>query len=433
MDNFKEIIRALVVRILMWEARAVLHKYKPKIIVVTGSVGKTSSKDAVYTALGSSFFIRRSEKSFNSDIGVPLTVLGIPNGWSNPLRWIKNIFEGLFLILLQAPYPKWLVLEIGADRPGDITKSLAWLRPEVVLGTRFPKVPVHVEFYDSPEEVIKEESAPLTWLTTGGVAVVNADDERTEDITVGDGVKRITYGFNASADVRGMRYVITHTKKVPTGIAFTVKYGWESAHVSVPGVLGKTHAQAVIAGIAVAVSVGVPLSVAAEAFSGHVPPPGRTRIVPGLRGTAIIDDTYNSSPVASEEALAILSDVPRVGRRIAVLADMLELGSFSVSEHERIGASVAAHADILITAGVRARGIAAGARKAGMHPDVILEADRAPDAASAVVSIMSEGDVILVKGSQSMRMERVVKSLMAEPAKAKDLLVRHDAEWLSRP
>lgn len=433
MENIKEFIRSLVVRILTAEARAVLAKYKPNIILVTGSVGKTSSKDAVYTALASTFFIRRSEKSFNSDIGVPLTVLGVPNGWGNAVQWLKNILEGLSLLILNAPYPKWLVLEIGADRPGDITKSLSWISPTVVLGTRFPKVPVHVEFYDSPEEVIKEESAPIMWLKAGGVAVLNADDERAKFVSVADGVKKIMYGFEHDADVRGMRYIATQSKKVASGIAFDVQYNNERAHVSVPGVLGKTHAQSVLAGIAAAVSVGVPLAVAAEAFQNHSTPPGRTRIIPGLRGTTLIDDTYNSSPVASEEALKVLEDAPRTGRRIAILADMLELGSFSVSEHTRIGALVPLHADVLITAGVRARDIAKGARDAGMHPEVILETDRASDAASAAVSIMTEGDVILIKGSQSMRMERVVKSLMAEPARAKDLLVRHDAEWLARP
>jgi UDP-N-acetylmuramoyl-tripeptide--D-alanyl-D-alanine ligase len=433
MENIKEFIRSLVVRILTAEARAVISKYRPQVILVTGSVGKTSSKDAVYTALASSFFIRRSEKSFNSDIGVPLTVLGVPNGWGNPVQWLKNILEGLSLILLQAPYPKWLVLEIGADRPGDITRSLSWIKPAVVLGTRFPAVPVHVEFYDSPEEVIKEESAPLTWLTVGGTAVLNADDERARFVSLAEGVTKITYGFEHDADVRGTRYLVTSTKKMPTGIAFDVQYNGEKAHVSVPGVIGKTHAQAVLAGIATAVAVGVPLQTAAQAFESHVPPAGRTRIVPGLRGTTIIDDTYNSSPVASEEALKILAEAPRTGRRIAVLADMLELGSFSVTEHTRIGTLVATCADILVTTGVRARDTARGARDAGMHPEVVLETDRAADAASAIVSIMSEGDIILVKGSQSMRMERVVKSLMLEPAKAKDLLVRHDAEWLARP
>lgn len=433
MENVKEFIRSIIVRILTAEARAVVAKYKPKIILVTGSVGKTSSKDAIYTALASSFFIRRSEKSFNSDIGVPLTVLGVPNGWSNPVQWVKNLFEGLSLLVLDAPYPKWLVLEIGADRPGDITKSLSWIKPEVVLGTRFPKVPVHVEFYDSPEEVIQEESAPVSWLSDGGVAVLNADDERAKDVFVKEGVKKMTYGFEHDADVRGMRYMATQAKKTATGISFDVQYKGERARVSVPNVLGKTHAQAVLAGIAVAVAVGVPLEAATKTFELHIPPAGRTRIVPGLRGTTLIDDTYNSSPVASEEALRVLAEAPRTGRRIAVLADMLELGAFSVSEHHRIGTMVAKTADVLITAGVRARGTAQGAREAGMHPEVILETDRAADAASAILSIMSEGDVVLIKGSQSMRMERVVKSLMAEPARSGELLVRHDAEWLARP
>jgi len=151
-----------------------------------------------------------------------------------------------------------------------------------------------------------------------------------------------------------------------------------------------------------------------------------------MRDSVIIDDTYNASPAAMEEALIALGDIPRTGRRIAVLADMLELGGFSVTEHNRIGALVAESADILVTVGVRTKGIAEGARSSGMPENMIIECERGSDASTELLSLIQSGDVILVKGSQSMRMERVVKSLMQEPEKAKDLLVRQDAEWSIR-
>ena len=432
MRDLKELIRSIIVALITLEAQAIVQKYKPNIIVVTGSVGKTSAKDAVYTALSSSYFVRRSEKSFNSDLGVPLTILGVPNGWSNLFQWFKNLLEGAFLILVSAPYPKWLVVEVGADRPGDITKSLSWLKPHAVVATRFPDVPVHVEFYESPEDVVKEELAPVSWLTSDGVFVLNADDARASSVSPA-GIKKVTYGFNVDADVKGSRYLVTSKNKIAAGISFDIAYGEERAHVNLAGMVGKTHAEAILSGVATAVAVGVPLDVAVGAFARHETPPGRTRLIKGIAGSVIIDDSYNSSPVASEEALRALSDIPRTGKRIAVLADMLELGSYSVVEHQRIGGLVATSADFLLTVGIRAKGIAQGARAGGMTEEHIIECDRGADALAQLLPLIATGDVILVKGSQSLRMERVVKSLMTEPEKAKTMLVRQDSEWLSRP
>src|SRR3990167_8276508 len=119
----KQIFKKIIIYLLILESKLTLKKYKPKIVAITGNIGKTSAKDAIFTVLSSAYFVRKSEKSFNSEIGIPLTILGLPNGWSNIFIWIYNIFDGLKLIFLKNHYPKWLVLEIGADRPGDIEKN----------------------------------------------------------------------------------------------------------------------------------------------------------------------------------------------------------------------------------------------------------------------------------------------------------------------
>jgi len=432
MGNLKELFRQVIVFLLTLEAKLVLRKHRPKIIAVTGSVGKTSAKDAIYTALSNSFFVRRSEKSFNGDIGVPLTVLGVRNGWSNVFQWIRNLIDGISLLILTTPYPKWLIVEVGADRPGDITKSLSWLKPDVVVATRFPEISVHVEFYASPEEVIKEELAPVGWLQNNGVLVFNEDDERAQSAVTASGVGRLSFGFGENANLKAENLHATSEDGMPSGISFDVSYGDERGVVSIPDVAGRSHVYSVLAGIAVALSVGVSLEEAVSAFQKHETPAGRMRLINGMRTSVIIDDTYNASPAAMEEALIALGDIPRTGRRIAVLADMLELGGFSVTEHSRIGALVAESADILVTVGVRTKGIAEGARSSGMPENMIIECERGSDASTALLSLIQSGDVILVKGSQSMRMERVVKSLMQEPEKAKDLLVRQDAEWSIR-
>jgi UDP-N-acetylmuramoyl-tripeptide--D-alanyl-D-alanine ligase len=164
----KNFFKSVVVRGLTFEARCVLKKYHPRIIAVTGSVGKTSTKDAIFTAISGDVHARKSEKSFNSEIGVPLTILGLANAWSNPFLWFKNLLDGLLLIVFKQEYPEWLVLEVGADRPGDIESVAAWLKPDVAVFTRLPDVPVHVEFFSSPEEVIKEKKFLAYALKAGG-------------------------------------------------------------------------------------------------------------------------------------------------------------------------------------------------------------------------------------------------------------------------
>ena len=432
MRTIAELARRFVVYAMTERAKAVMRRYSPKILVVTGGVGKTLTKDAIYTALSPRFFVRRSEKNYNADIGVPLTILGVPNGRSDPVRWVRNYFESLFLTVMLVPYPRWLVLEVGADRPGDITKALSWLEPDIVVATRFPAMPTHVEFYESPKAVIAEELAPAAWLPAAGAFIANADDEAAGAAPAAPEVKRMTYGFSSGATVKGNRFHLLSKGGMPAGISFDVVSGEKRAHIMLPGVLGRQHAYPILAGVATALAAGIGLSKAAEAFSGYRSPPGRMRIIEGMRGSAVIDDSYNASPAATEEALGTLAAAPRKGKRIAILADMLELGTFSVEAHEHAGEIAARSCDMLITAGIRARGIAAGAKKAGMTEEKIIECDRPADAAAQAVALVGEGDIVLVKGSLAMRMERVVKALMANPSKAKELLVRQEREWFLR-
>ena len=153
----KEYAKFVTVYILTKLSKLILKKYKPKIVVVTGSVGKTSTKDAIYTAISPFAHVRKSEKSYNSEIGIPLTILGAPNGWSNPSVWLANILGGISLVLFKHKYPEWLVLEVGVGKPGDMKKIASWLRSDVVVITHFGTVPVHIEFFASKSEIVKEK------------------------------------------------------------------------------------------------------------------------------------------------------------------------------------------------------------------------------------------------------------------------------------
>jgi UDP-N-acetylmuramoyl-tripeptide--D-alanyl-D-alanine ligase len=427
----KSFIRRIVVLLLTIEARLVLMKYRPKIVAVTGSVGKTSTKDAVYAVLSQLYFARKSEKSFNSEIGVPLTILGLPNAWSNPLGWLENLAEGFHLLISKNKYPEWLVLEVGADRPGDI-KRLHWLRPHIVVYTRFPDVPVHVEFFTSPEEVIKEKCELGKALRPGGTLIVNADDEKMRNLPLKEGQRMLSYGTATEATVRGDAMQVQYDNAVPTGMMCTVSFQHEKADVRIPGVIGTHHLHPLLAALTVAISEGVAFPHAIQNGSAYVPPAGRMRLIPGVQGATIVDDSYNSSPVAVLAGLSALEEVSVPGKKIVVLGDMMELGDYSMTEHQQIGKRAVAVADVFVAVGVRMKGAAESARELKADCERIEAVQDAGEALKLVIELIGPGDVVYVKGSQSMRMERVVEGLMADQSKAPELLVRQDIEWKKR-
>jgi UDP-N-acetylmuramoyl-tripeptide--D-alanyl-D-alanine ligase len=429
----KSLLKKIVVTVLTWQARVILKKYKPKIAAVTGSVGKTSTKDAIYSVLSEFFFVRKSQKSYNSEIGVPLAILGRPNAWGNVFQWLKNVYEGFALIFLPNKYPEWLVLEIGADRPGDIQKIADWVKPDIAVMTRLSQVPVHVEFFRSVSEVILEKSFLIRSLKYDGTVILNSDDE---DVLAFQGLvesKKILYGTKNPAQVSGNNFKIEYGEnREPRGISFTALYDNESAEVFIKGSLGIQQMYPALAAISVGVSLNLSFKKMAKILEEYNSPPGRMKLMKGIKNSVIIDDSYNSSPVALEEALKALKLLKVKGKKIAILGDMLELGIHSTGAHKKAGEQVARAADVLITSGIRARFFAEGALTTGMPENNIFQFDDSRDAGKFSETLIEEGDVILIKGSQSSRMERAVEEIMAQPENKTKLLVRQEKEWVKR-
>lgn len=428
----KSILKRIVVGILTWEAQMVLKKYKPKVVGITGSVGKTSTKDAIYTVLASKYDVGKSQKSFNSEIGIPLTILGCDNAWSNPLLWLQNILKGLWLIVWPHKYPEWLVLEVGLDAPGDISRTVAWLSLDVAVFTRLPRIPVHVEFFESPEALRAEKKRLVDGLTSEGILVINKDDDYQKDIVHPHGGTVVTHGVSEGSDVRGSHIEISYKNETPDGMQFDVTHKSKTAQHTVSSIVGDHFVYPVLAALGVGLGEGIELEEALKALSTHTQAPGRMRILTGKKDTTLIDDTYNASPVAVKEALKTLKRIETKGRKIAVLGDMMELGTHATKEHREAGKQAVSSADILVTVGPRAQHMATGAREAGVDEKDVFECISAERAARQLEEIMQEGDLILIKGSQSMRMERTTAQLLAEPEKAAELLVRHDPVWLAR-
>ncbi len=426
-------LRKCVVLILTWEARLLLKRHQPKIIAVTGSVGKTSTKDAIFAALSNSVHMRKSARSFNSEIGVPLTILGLESGWNDAWRWFLNIVHGAIAIFSKT-YPEWLVLEVGADRPGDIKNIASWLRPDISIITGVPDIPVHVEYFNSPGEVVKEKRALADYLKPGGTLVLNGDDTRMRMLQNSFRGTAITYGFEDFNTYAAYNDEVLYTDTgKPSGVQFRISRKGSSLPVAVYGALGRPRVYAATAAVAVAEIIGVNAEEAIRNLVHWEPPAGRVRILEGIKGSVIIDDTYNSSPAAALAALDTLKSV-KAKRRIAILGDMLELGRYTAEAHKQVGERAAKTATLLATVGFRARMIAESALDAGMKETKILqyEMGEAERVGRELKAQIKSGDVILVKGSQGMRMERTVLELMAEPLRAEELLVRMDPDWRMR-
>lgn len=427
----KSILRSLVAFLLALLARAIIRKYRPKIVMITGSVGKTSTKDAVAAALSERFHLRASEKSYNSEFGVPLTIIGAKNPWADFHKWIRVIEEGIALLLLPSHYPKLLVLEVGADRPGDLRRILNIATPDAVVVTCLPDVPVHVEAYASPAAVREEEFAPAYALPADAPLIISSTDGNARSMASRLPAKVTTFGFAPDADVSVGTPRIRESEGVPSGMEASVTTSSGERTLVVEGALGRPQLLAPAAALALARALGLTDEEALAGLAKYVPPAGRCRVLRGANGSLIIDDSYNASPAAVEEALAILAEVPSHGRRIAAIGDMLELGRYSVAEHERVGKVAAGKADVVIGVGVRARALADAARAAGLPEADARTYETSSLAASALKETLAKGDVLLVKGSQSVRMERIVEAVLANP---EDLskLVRQEKEWKKR-
>ena len=429
--------------ILSFLARRTISKYQPLIVGVTGSVGKTSSREAIFTVLSRKYRARRSDKNYNTEIGVPLTILGIPHSGKKIFGWIASCFGALVrLVIRDSAYPDILVIEMGADHPGDIGYLARLAPPLVGVITAISDVPVHVKFFTGPKELALEKAKLIEALPPEGYAVLNADDEMVRTIRDRTRGHVFSFGFGEDADVRIRDFTMRvreGASGVPSaGIGFTIEHDGKSVHVELENTFGRQQATAAATAAAVGLVFNMNLAEIATALRTYASPSGRLKLLRGNKGSLILDDSYNSSPQASEAALEVLREFP-ARRRIAVLGDMLELGAYTESAHRMLGAEVARVADLCIGVGGRMKFALdevsrpqSDNRRVRDATDILWYATPT-EAGKKLDELLRSGDVVLIKGSQSMRMERAVKEVMAEPERADELLVRQTVDWLRRP
>ncbi len=423
-------MRKILEEVLRFFASKILNKQQPKIVGITGSIGKTSTKEAVFTVLSSHFKVRKSEKSYNNEIGAPLTIIGAKTGGKSPLLWFIIFLKAIwFSCFKSANYPDILVLELAADKPGDIKYFLKFIRVDMAVVTAV--APVHLEQFKSVEKIIKEKSRVVSELKSSGAAVLNWDDENVRGMKELSRAKIITFGFDEGADLRCLEFIPGSVSfeegglRTP-GVSFKLLYQGTAMPVRIPNVLGKQQIYAALAGAAVGLGLDLNLLEISEALKRYKAPAGRMNVIPGIKNTIIIDDSYNASPRSTAAALKVLSSLPaREGaKKYAALGDMRELGTYTAKAHREIGrAAVEGAVDYLVTVGPNASLIADEAERLGMSIDNIFSFDSAEEAGRFMQDRIRPGDIILVKGSRAMKMEKIIKELMAEPERAGELLV----------
>jgi len=419
-------------------AKLILKKYQPEIIGITGSVGKTSAKEAIYAVLSASFRVRRNIKNYNNEIGVPLTIIGAEAQGKNIFGWLKVFWAGFKLIIFKdKEYPEILILEMGVDRPGDMEYLVKIAEPNIGVLTAIGET--HLEFFGNIENIKKEKGVLIENIKKGGWAIINYDDEGARTVIARSKAKILTFGSQEGAMLKVQELKFGFEEKIEAdnlrGFSFKINYNGSVVPVFLPDVIGYAPVYAALAGTAVGITHSMNLLEISQALRSYRSPRGRMNLIEGQKKTLIIDDTYNSSPQSALLALELIGKlkVASGARKIAVLGDMLELGSYSEAGHQEVGNKVVtAGVNLLITVGGRARDIAHSAESAGLSRDYIFSFDNAEDAGKFLQERMEEEDLIFVKGSQGMRCEKIVKEIMADPMRAEELLVRQDREWANK-
>jgi len=419
-------LRRILQFILKILAKLVLRKYKPVIIAITGSVGKTSTKEAIYHVLKTHWGehrVRRNLRNYNNEIGVPLTIFGLETGGRSIFKWLLRFIKIFWMIIFRISYPQFLIIEMGADRPKDIEYLVKFVHPKIGIVTALGEIPVHVEFFVSPQQVAQEKKKLVGSLKQDEIAILNYDDEKVREMEQGLKAKILFFGLEEKADVRATNYDLKiNSNGNISELNFKLEFKGSSVPAKLMNVLGVQHLYCALAAVSVGVVFNMNLIEIAEALKEFQPLPGRMHLIKGIKNTLIVDDTYNAALLSMQkglESLKIFED----RRKIVVLGDMLEIGQHAPEAHQKIGKNAAEIADLIFTIGIRAKFIAGAAIGAGFPQDKIFQFMEPEQAAKIVQRELREGDIVFIKGSRAMKMEKIVKEIMLEPEKAKDLLV----------
>lgn len=398
-----------------------LKRTRPKIIGITGSFGKTSTKEAVYSVLKTRWNVYRNPKSLNTEIGLLLAVLEQPSGFSSPVKWVKILARAILNAFFGKKYD-FLVLEYGADKPGDIQHLVSLVKPDISILTRISSVHQAEGQFKNEEEIFNEKKKLALCLDEKGVAILNGADKFLK--TLNEKLKSKIFWFNSAHGIRA-----ENLRDSADGFSATIHMGSQHEDSSF-SIAGTYHMDIFLPALLCGILNGISLKEGISALKSFQLPPGRMSKIEGIHGSTILDGSYNASPETVIQALNLLRNFPGK-RKIAVLGNMNELGKQTETAHRKIAQPIGDWLDELIVVGELAHITADECLKKGFPRSKIKILLTPEEAGEYLVSKnLTKGDVILFKGSQNrVRLERAVKMVMARPEQAKYLLCRQEPEW----
>lgn len=424
LKKLKSFIKKLVLWYLQQLVKIRLRRLKPEVIGVTGSVGKTSTKEAIYHVLARRFQVLRNQKSYNTEFGILLAILEQESGFSSPLLWCGTLWRALKVALFdKTPYQK-MVLEMGVDKPGDMNFLLKIVKPHIGVLSAIKPIHLAEGQFKNLEDILKEKSKLVKGMRKQDWAILNLDDHYLSSIIADLDANVITYGLAEGADIR-----VSDVESSEKGLRFNLLFDQKEMSVHLPQLIGQHHIYVVLPAIAAGFLAGFKWETIKAGLEDFKLPPGRMNLITGAEGSTIVDASYNASPATMLAALEVLSEIKPagVGRRIAALGNMNELGDLTDSEHRRVGKEAGKIADMLITVGEFAK---LYAEECGLPKGSVWSFMDSREAGEFLRGRLKKGDVVLAKGSQNkVQMERLVKEIMAEPERAKDLLTRQEAGY----
>ncbi|MCC7352576.1 MAG: alanine racemase [Anaerolineae bacterium] len=384
--------------LLDWAAHILQH-YAPRVVAVTGSSGKTMTKDAGAAVLAARFPVFKTPASYSGRYGLPIAL-----GRLGPEHEIA-------------------VLELAAASFDEVRDLAALTRPTVGIVTSVHEA--HLAFFGDLDTIAREKGRLVEALPADGLALLNADDPRVLALRERTRARVLTFGRSPEADLRA-----TNIHCTPAGVSFTlIDRGTTPTESPIHlRLLGPYAVYPALAALGVGLHSGVPLADACAALAGLAPLPGRLNPLSGLGGSLILDDTVSATPATALAALEALACF-RGRRRLAVLGDMEDLGDYEAEGHRKVGEAAVGMVETLVTVGERARGSARAARAAGLPASAIFETYSIDEAARYLAEHLGPGTVLLVKGGREARLERLVARLLApgDAARAGELLVRQGA------
>lgn len=414
----KKFILNIIYKVLAHYAKTLVNKFDPVVIAVTGSVGKTTTKEAIYLVLHNHFGnkVRKNEGNLNAEIGLPLTILGYKKQ-PHKFLWPTFLISAYFKTRVKK-YPKYLVLEMGVERRGDIEYLSSIVKPTVAVITSLGGA--HLINFQNKSEYQREKLSIIDKVLEGGVAIVNGDDEALSSVR-GDNVKRI------GIDSRRCDFLAEDIKINATGSKYRAVSTGHKISVETP-LLGYQAIYAQLFAFAVADFFDIQLISLGKIFKSQKSLPGRLNVISGIKDTTIIDDTYNANPTSVRAAIDLMEKMPGRKRSVLVLGEMNELGNDEKNEHLAVAYYAKDKIDQAIFAGKYADVMS---KVFGKTKSVAYKTVK--ELSSHITELIEIGDTVLVKASQNNNyFEEVVKKIMKNPTDSEKLLVRQSKEWLKK-